>query len=457
LVNLLVLALLGFGFLKAQFKLGLDWMLAGEPGDRISAIGDRVTQELSNLPDSEWNQRLRDLGQSNGVHFALFNSSGSQVFGASVMPPPEVSPKLIDKRPPNERAPRRHQSPISQRPSTAPPKPRFMMRAGTPSNYFAGIHLDLTQRPDGRPLTLLMVSESLTGGGLFIDLRPWLGLAAAALIISALIWLPFVRGMTGFIRSLNAAAGRIASGKFDERLTRERGDELGELSTSVNAMAAQLGDYVAQQRRITADVAHELCSPIARMQMALGVVEQRSTPDQASYLKKLDNELQHMARLVEEVLAFSKTETLPERETPETFDLRELLNQVIAREAPDVPIRLQIDDLQLHTLRSALDRALGNVLRNAVRYATDIEIRAQAEVDRVSIQILDRGPGVPEATLHRLFDPFYRPEAARGRTTGGSGLGLAIAKRCVEACGGTIRARNRTEGGLEVKISLSAA
>lgn len=454
LVNLLVLALLGFGFLKAQFKLGLDWMLAGEPGDRISAIGDQVTDELSRIPENDWNQRLHDLGLTNGVQFALFNNSGTQVFGSSLEPPPEVMPKLIDRRPPSDRTQRRPQSPIKQRPRDAPPKPRFMMRAGAPALYFTGIHLDLSQPHEGRPLTLLMVSPSITGGGLFIDLRPWLGLAATALLISALIWLPFVRGMTGFIRSLNAAAQRIASGKFDERITRQRADELGELSTSVNIMAAQLGDYMAQQRRITADVAHELCSPIARMQMALGVIEQRSTADQASYLKKLDSELQHMARLVEEVLAFSKTATLPERETPTSFSLRVLIDQVIAREAPDPPINLSIDDLQLHTFQSALDRAIGNVVRNAVRYASDIEIHSRAENGRVRIQIFDRGPGVSNDALPRLFEPFYRPEAARGRTTGGSGLGLAITKRCIEACGGTVAAMNREGGGLVIEITL---
>jgi two-component system sensor histidine kinase CpxA len=289
---------------------------------------------------------------------------------------------------------------------------------------------------------------------LFIVPRPWLGLATAALLISALIWMPFVRGMTRFIRSLNAAAGRIASGKFDERITRARADELGELATSVNAMAAQLGDYVAQQRRITADVAHELCSPIARMQMALGVIEQRSTPDQTSYLNKLDNELQHMARLVEEVLAFSKAETLPERESPHTFSLRSLIEQVIAREAPDGAIQIQLSDLQLHSFENALDRAIGNVLRNAVRYAREVEIHGRSETGQVNIQILDRGPGVPEEALPRMFDPFYRPEAARGRHTGGSGLGLAITKRCVEACGGSVLARNREGGGLVIEITV---
>jgi two-component system sensor histidine kinase CpxA len=70
------------------------------------------------------------------------------------------------------------------------------------------------------------------------------------------------------------------------------------------------------------------------------------------------------------------------------------------------------------------------------------------------IEIADRGPGVPEEAISRLFEPFYRPEAARGRTTGGSGLGLAITKRCIEACGGKVIARNRPGGGLEVQITL---
>ena len=328
-----------------------------------------------------------------------------------------------------------------------------MLRAGDPARYWAGIHLDLVAQ-GGRSLTLVMVSDSISGGGLFFDLRPWLGLAAAALLISALMWMPFVRGITGFIRTLNHAAGRIAHGKFDERIAKQRNDELGELSTSVNTMAAQLGDYMREQKRITADVAHELCSPIARMQMALGVVEQRSTPDQATYLQKLDRELQHMAKLVEEVLAFTKAETIPDRETPEDIDLRQLLQNILSREAPENGIQFKIGDVKFHSLRNALDRAIGNVLRNAVRYAKDIEITAKTEDGSVTIQIADRGPGVPKEALKRLFEPFFRPEAARGRNTGGSGLGLAITKRCIEACGGTVTAQNREGGGLCVEMTV---
>ena len=306
-----------------------------------------------------------------------------------------------------------------------------------------------------------MVSNTITGGGLFFDLWPWLGLAAAALLLSALVWMPFVHGITGFIRRLNLAAGRIAQGNFGERISRSRNDELGELSSSVNTMAAQLGEYVAEQRRITADVAHELCSPIARMQMALGVVEQRSTPEQAGYLKKLDSELQHMARLVEEVLAFSKAETLPERETAEDINLHELIVAVIAREAPDSNVQRQVStDLRVHSLHDALDRAIGNILRNAARYAADsgpIQIYANQQDGNTIIRISDQGPGVSPEALPRLFEPFYRPEAARRRSTGGSGLGLAITKRCVEACRGTVSARLCEPSGLEIMISIPVA
>ncbi|WP_395719300.1 ATP-binding protein [Prosthecobacter sp.] len=452
-LNLAVLALLFFFFLKAQFRLGLDWMLSGEPGDRISAIGETITFEFSRLAESEWPARLSDYDQKHGVTFGLFNNQGQQVFGKNITPPAEVMPRLIDRRPPGEQLNRRQPGPVSKRPADAPPKPRFMLRAGQPARYWAGVHLDLVPQ-GGTALTLVMVSDTISGGGLFLDLWPWLALAAAALVLSALLWMPFVRGITGFIGTLNHAAGRIAHGKFDERIEKQRSDELGELSTSVNTMAAQLGDYMREQKRITADVAHELCSPIARMQMALGVVEQRSTPDQTTYLQKLDRELQHMAKLVEEVLAFSKAETIPDRETPEDIDLRELLQNILAREAPENGIKLEIGDIKLHSLRNALDRGIGNVVRNAIRYAKDLEITAKAENGRVIIEIADRGPGVPEEALSRLFEPFYRPEAARGRTTGGSGLGLAITKRCIEACGGTVTVRNREGGGLAVVLVL---
>ena len=466
-VNVLMLALLVFCFLRMQFLMSLDWMLAGGGGDRISLIADTVTRDLSALPESEWPRKLNSYEAHYGVTFALFGADGKEVVGTPLQVPPELMSKLIDKRgtagdrppPPPRRPGEGSMKGPMKRPLDAPPKPRFMQRAGDPAHYWAGIHLDLVYGPELRPLTLTMVSDTITGGGLFFDLWPWIGLGAAGLGLSALVWIPFVRGLTRSIGQLNSAAGSIARGNFNDRVSEKRRDELGELSSSVNTMAEKLGHFVSEQRRITADVAHELCSPIARMQMALGVVEQRSTPEQANYLKKLDAELQHMAKLVEEVLAFSKAETIPKQTAPEKVSLTDLVAQVVSREGAGSDIEIDVPTgIHLQTRREALDRALGNVLRNAVRYAAQGgPIRIQARSDGqggVVIAVSDQGPGVPPEALPRLFEAFFRPEAARARHTGGSGLGLAIVKRCVEACNGTVSASLQSPHGLLVEMRL---
>jgi two-component system sensor histidine kinase CpxA len=463
LVNLVVLALLGFGFMRAQFKLSLDWMLSGPGGERLEQFAETLTMDLRDAPESEWPRILKKHEEAIGLGLALFGSDGLQKLGHTLVVPTEALPRLIDKRSAFDMPPQqtpRQKGRDARPPRDTPPKPRFMLRTAGPTSYWAGIHLTLAygDGPARRPLTLVVVSDSITGRGFFFDAWPWAGLAASGLLISALIWLPVVGGITRAIRRTNDASKRIAAGGFDVRVPDKRGDELGELASSVNAMAGQLGDYVSQQRRITSDIAHELCSPIARMQMALGVIEQRSTPEQESYLKKLDGELQHMAKLVEEVMAFSKAETLPEREVPTDIRLVDLIADVRSREAAGAEIVINIpSQLTLHTLKEALDRALGNVLRNAIRYAADsgpILIEAEHLNGQTVIRVTDHGPGVPAESLSRLFEPFYRPEAARQRTTGGSGLGLAITQRCIAACGGTVLAKLRSPRGLEIEFRI---
>lgn len=475
LVNLVVVAALVVFYVRATFKTGLDWLLSGPPGARIELVASYLQSQLVIRPQSEWSavvesfgdyilhpregweSALRSMRVDDSVSFALFGSDGQQVLGNALELPNEVRRRLIDKRV-AERRPRQARRDDSDELRMQPPKPRFMMQSLNPTRYWTCIHSDITFERDGAwyPLTLVIASNDLTAGGLLFDWQPWVMILLMCVSISAILWLPVVGGITRSIRRTNEASKRIAAGQFDVRLPDQRGDELGELATSVNAMAEQLGHYMTQQRRITADVAHELCSPIARMQMALGVVEQRSIPEQAPYLQKLDRELQHMAGLVEQVLLFAKAETWREHEPPSIVELLDLVEQVLAREAPDTQVKMNVPVLKLVTIRSALDRAVGNVVRNAVRYAHDIEIHAEASQGGVSIRILDRGPGVPAEALERLFLPFYRPEAARGRSTGGSGLGLAIVKRCIDACGGTVTAANRVGGGLEVMMQIPA-
>lgn len=474
-VNLCVVVSIVLLYVHANFGSGIDWLLGERAGARVELLDSYLQSVLAEHPESAWPGIVEIFGNyiehplptwetvleskrlDDTVSFAMFLPSGEQVMGKKVKVPPEVLRRLIDKRLPEDR-PRLGRPGLNADLAMKPPKPRFAIRSEHPARYWTGIHSNMSIQREGRwyPLTFVIIASDMTAGGLLFDWWPWVIVLVMSIGISALLWIPVVGGITRAIRRTNEASKRIAAGQFDVRLPDQRGDELGELATSVNTMAAQLGDYMTQQRRITADVAHELCSPIARMQMALGIVEQRSTPEQAGYLQKLDHELQHMARLVEEVLTFSKAESTREREAPEDFELSELVRQVLAREAPETRVQVEMGELKLHTLRSALDRAIGNVVRNSVRYAADIEIQAEAKDDRVHILISDRGPGVPEESVARLFEPFYRPEAARGRNTGGSGLGLAIVKRCIEACHGSVVVANREGGGLAVRIELPA-
>jgi two-component system sensor histidine kinase CpxA len=116
--------------------------------------------------------------------------------------------------------------------------------------------------------------------------------------------------------------------------------------------------------------------------------------------------------------------------------------------------------LQALAAPGLLGRAVANLIRNAVRYAGEagpIEVRAESREGTVFLMVSDSGPGVPEETLPKLFDPFYRLDVSRSRDTGGVGLGLAIVKTCVEACGGSVMARNRAPSGLQVEITLRQA
>ena len=224
-------------------------------------------------------------------------------------------------------------------------------------------------------------------------------------------------------------------------------------------MAARLSGHAAGQKRFLGDIAHELCAPIARLQMALGILEQRADSTQQPYLDDLREELAHMSGLVNELMSFSKAGLRAAEVKLQPVRLRELAQRVVDREIPPGrEVTLEINDALLALAEpELLARALGNLLRNALRHGGDsglISISATAGGERVRLAVRDCGPGVPEEALSRIFEPFYRVDDSRARETGGIGLGLAIVKTCVEACRGTVRARNLQPRGLEVVLDL---
>lgn len=169
-----------------------------------------------------------------------------------------------------------------------------------------------------------------------------------------------------------------------------------------------------------------------------------------------------MSALVAELLSFSKAGLRPGGLTLQAVPLRDVVDRVVERETGEGD-RVELDvaaNLAVLAEPDLLARALGNVLRNALRYAGSagpIRIAAARTDGEVVVTVRDSGPGVPEESLAKLFDPFYRPDVSRTSATGGVGLGLAIVKSCVEACQGRVTLRNLRPHGLEAEIRLRPA
>jgi two-component system sensor histidine kinase CpxA len=349
-------------------------------------------------------------------------------------------------------------------PPAPPPPPLFLIRTRAPTRYWVGVRVPIRDESAARPGhgTLVWVSASFWTNPFFFDYKPWLAVAVAVILVSVICWLPLIRGLTHSISQLTAATGSIAEGRLDTRLSVRRRDELGRLSEAINRMAERLSGFVHGQRRFLSDVAHELCSPIARIQVSLGILDQRAQEDQKKYVEGVQEEVEHMSGLVNELLLLSRAQ-INAAATPLTpVKLADTVRRVLEREASDkTSIETHLEEqTEVMAHPEYLFRSLANVVRNAVRYAGDfgpILISAHEKAGVVSITIADTGPGIPEAELEGVFKPFYRPEFARQRETGGVGLGLAIVRTCIEACGGTVQCRNRSPKGLEVEIRLLAA
>ena len=279
------------------------------------------------------------------------------------------------------------------------------------------------------------------------------------LAVWAICWLPFLRGLTGAIAQVDQATQQIALGKFDARAPDQRNDEVGHLGAQINVMAGKLDGFVKSQKRFLGDIAHELSAPIARVQFALGILERRVESAHQPEFESLRDEVQEMSALVNELLSFSKASLEGGTVKLEALNVEELVRQVTARES--VAVLAAVDPaLSVQGNAVYLRRAIGNLLRNASRYAGEfgpIEISAVRQGDVIRISVADQGPGLPPESLAHIFEPFYRPSSSRTRDTGGVGLGLAIVKSCVEACGGTISCQNRYPKGFEVTMLLSSA
>ncbi|NJD06272.1 MAG: HAMP domain-containing protein [Methylococcaceae bacterium] len=267
------------------------------------------------------------------------------------------------------------------------------------------------------------------------------------------------------IQSLRAAFAALAGGQLSARAAPRMGrrrDEIADLGSAFDHMAEQLGHLVAAQRRLLHDVSHELRSPLARLQAAIGLARQQ--PEHAAeLLDRVDREIERLDRLVGELLTLSRLEAGMPGIAAETFDLVELVSEVVADAIFEAHGRnLQIvlgapPSLAYHGQAEFLSRAVENVIRNALQHAPDgsqveVCLTLSGRTPTLALTVLDQGDGVPEAELTSIFEPFFR--GSRPKRKDGTGLGLAIARLAIERHGGTVHATNRPGGGLQVEIRL---
>lgn len=465
-LNLILLGLAFLAFSRFQLHFGLDSLIAGQARDRIVSITRLIDKELDQAPREKWDALLGRFDAAYGIHFALFDSGGEQISGQPLQLPWELRERMPppnQNRPPGrpnpDRPPRPH-PPENQRGPRLEMQPPVLIRAGKPPQYWTMMYLAPREEVRPGPLFLVVVSDSMSAGGLIFDVRPWFFAGLGVLVFSVLFWLPLVRGITRVISQMTAATGQIASGNFEAYAPENRSDELGMLGQSINRMATRLAGFIQGQKRFLGDTAHELVSPLARMEMGLSILDQRVSENDRAYLAEVHEEVRHMSDLVNELLSFSKASIGLSALQLQVIPVHDLVEKTLKREVAENVEHYLPDGLKVLGDFDLLQRALGNVVRNALRHAghaDPLRVSAFRIGKEITITVADNGPGIPEAALAQIFDPFFRLDASRDRATGGTGLGLAITKSCVEACGGKVSCRNRKPNGLEMLIVLQAA
>lgn len=287
----------------------------------------------------------------------------------------------------------------------------------------------------------------------------WVGGLAGLLFSTVLAW-----NLTRPMRRLRDGFDRVAQGDLSVRLfpaMRRRHDELSEVARDFDSMAERLELLVSAREQLLHDVSHELRSPLARLQLAIGLARQNAGNVENS-LQRIEHEAGRLDKMIGELLALSRAESnsLPDEEY---FDLYGLVDAVVSdaryeAQIPGVEIVLQASSDVEYTVKGNAElmrRAVDNIVRNALRFSSHGQ-RVTVVLTRIDqlfqIEVSDQGPGVEESKLSSIFDPFVRVKSSMSGK--GYGLGLAITRKVVLAHGGQVEARNGEQEGLVITLRI---
>jgi two-component system, OmpR family, sensor histidine kinase BaeS len=278
------------------------------------------------------------------------------------------------------------------------------------------------------------------------------------------------RRITKPLRALSEGARRFAAGERGIRLKSSgRHDEIGEVTDAFNALARNLEQQEAWRRALVADIAHDLRTPLSVMRSEIEAMQDGISQPDAQGLERLHGEVMLLSKLVGDLRTLSLAEGGGLDLRLERVAFEPFLQGLISRFAPraqEAGVNITLAPITTG-LTAQLDethftRVINNLLENTVRYASPggVEIAVELEVNSISIQVRDHGPGLKTDDLERIFERFYQADASRTRDQAGSkgsGLGLAIARAIIEGHGGTIRASNHAQGGAVFTVTLPRA
>jgi two-component system sensor histidine kinase MtrB len=300
------------------------------------------------------------------------------------------------------------------------------------------------------------------------QLRLSLAVGAIALALVALFAARIVaRGVLAPVEAASRAAERIERGDFSARVPVTSRDEFGTWADRFNRMAAALDDTIgrlrasqAQNRQFVADVSHELRTPLAALVAEASILRDHldALPPEARRAGELlVGDVARLRILVDDLMEVSRFDAAAEQVDARPVDLGRLVETVTAARLPAARLDLPPDPVVVATDSRRLERILGNLLDNAREHApgAPVEVTLRAWNDIVVLTVSDRGPGVPPERLASIFERFYKADPSRHG--GSSGLGLAIASEHVALLGGTLRASNRPDDGLQMEVILPVA
>jgi two-component system sensor histidine kinase BaeS len=284
-----------------------------------------------------------------------------------------------------------------------------------------------------------------------------------ALLLALLLVYQFMRP----VRALTTATTKIAGGDLSQRVPQGGSDELGQLANTFNHMADSLQAAENSRRAMTADIAHELRTPLAVQRAHLEAILDGVYPMEPDYLAQVLEQNHLLTRLVDDLRTLALADAGQLELVRYPANLPELARRTLERFSPQAQARqIQLvmqdppEDARLQSLLvdpGRVEQILGNLFANALRYTPDggqISIRLETSSTAVQLHVCDSGPGIPPEALPHLFERFYRADKSRSRQEGGTGLGLPIARQLARAHGGDLTARNHPQGGAEFTLTL---